>query len=165
MQEHLIVDGNNALHAIDELAQEMSRDRNQARESLLRMLEPLPAGEGIRLTVVFDGRGVRPDLSSHGGMEDYTVIYSSSSEGADGIIERMLMASKAPGNIVVATNDGLIRNCAYQNGAAAMRVEELIKRLDSSIDQTSRRVRSRSRNKDGNSPHFENRLPLEDLEP
>jgi len=75
------------------------------------------------------------------------------------------MASKEPGNIVVATNDGLIRNCAYQNGAAAMRVQELIKRLDSSIDQTSRRVRSRSRDEDGKSPRFENRLPLEDIEP
>ena len=41
MQEHLIIDGNNTLHAIPELSRELSVDRNQARDSLLRMLEPL----------------------------------------------------------------------------------------------------------------------------
>ena len=56
MQEHLIIDGNNALHAIPELKREMGRDRNQARDSLLRLLEPLQSFEGCMMTVVFDGR-------------------------------------------------------------------------------------------------------------
>ena len=41
MQEHLMVDGNNALHAIPSLAKELAADRSQARDSLLRLLEPL----------------------------------------------------------------------------------------------------------------------------
>ena len=57
MQEHLIIDGNNALHAIPELEEELNRDRNQARDSLLRLLEPLLSTEGCLLTVVFDGKG------------------------------------------------------------------------------------------------------------
>ena len=129
MQEHLMVDGNNALHAIPELAAELSRDRNQARESLLRLLEPLQSGENIMLTVVFDGRGGRSSIEKHRNIEEFTVIYSSSVQGADGVIERMLMAAQSPERIVVVTNDGLIRNCAYESGASAMRVEELVKRL------------------------------------
>ena len=39
----------------------------------------------------------------------------------------MLMASKYP-EIVVATNDGLIRNCAYECGTA-MRIEDLVSQL------------------------------------
>ena len=35
MQEHLIIDGNNALHGIPDLARELKKDRNLARESLL----------------------------------------------------------------------------------------------------------------------------------
>ena len=55
MQEHLIIDGNNAMHAIPQISKEMLRDRNLARDSFLRMIEPLTA-DGFRLTVVFDGR-------------------------------------------------------------------------------------------------------------
>ena len=54
MQEHLMVDGNNALHAIPSLAKELATDRNQARDSLLRLLN-LWFGRSSPLTVVFDG--------------------------------------------------------------------------------------------------------------
>ena len=57
MQEHLIIDGNNALHAIPELACELKQDRSRARDSLLHLLEPLGGSSASLLTVVFDGRG------------------------------------------------------------------------------------------------------------
>ena len=162
MQEHLMVDGNNALHAIPELATELSRDRNQARESLLRLLEPLQSGGNVMLTVVFDGRGGRSCIAKHRNIEEFTVIYSSSVQGADGVIERMLMAAKSPERIVVVTNDGLIRNCAYESGASAMRVEEMIKRLDRTIEQTSQRIRNRSTRKDDGHSKFENKIQIPD---
>ena len=82
MQEHLMVDGNNALHAIPSLAKELAADRSQARDSLLRLLEPLVTGDHRALTVVFDGRGGRSSLSKHANMKNYTVIHSSSSQGS-----------------------------------------------------------------------------------
>ena len=136
MQEHLIIDGNNALHAIPELSKELTQDRNLARDSLIRFLVPIQAGENCLLTVVFDGRGGKGRIYQHEGNKSYTIIYSSSVQGADGVIERMLLAAKFPERISVATNDGLIRNCAYESGATAMRIEELIKKLDNSIDRT-----------------------------
>ena len=86
MQEHLIIDGNNALHAIPELKREMGRDRNQARDSLLRLLEPLQSFEGCMMTVVFDGRGGPQSVSKHRGIEEFTIVFSSSAQGADGVI-------------------------------------------------------------------------------
>ena len=156
-----MVDGNNAMHSIPELANELARDKNLAREGLLRLLEPLQANENILLTVVFDGRGGRPSISKRRNLEEFTVIYSSSVQGADGVIERMILAAKAPERIVVVTNDGLIRNCAYQSGASAMKVEELVKRLDDSIERNSRQVGNRSSGR----TRFENKIqfPLEDL--
>ena len=50
-------------------------------------------------------------VSKHRGIEEFTIVFSSSAQGADGVIERMLMAAKQPERIVVITNDGLIRNC------------------------------------------------------
>ena len=127
MQEHLIIDGNNALHAIPSLAKSLERDRQLARDDLIRMLEPLKAKSQYLLTVVFDGRG-KTSLTKHNGNEQYSIIYSSSAQGADGVIERMLMAAEFPERITVGTNDNLIRNCAYTQ-AAVMRVEELVKKF------------------------------------
>lgn len=159
MQEHLIIDGNNTLHAIPELSRELSVDRNQARDSLLRMLEPL-TNTGIRLTVVFDGRGGRGSIQKFGSSNAFDVVYSSSQEGADGVIERMTMASKQPAQICVVTNDNLIRNCAYSCGASAMRVDQLTKKLDYSIDQVTRQQdQIRGKKNDWKEP-FHNKLDI-----
>ena len=95
MQEHLIVDGNNAMHLIPEISRELLSDRNMARDSLLRMLEPLVTN-GDLLTVVFDGKDGRRSIQKHRNMDSFSVIFSSSSEGADGVIERMVMATNQP---------------------------------------------------------------------
>jgi len=161
MQEHLIIDGNNAMHAIPEIDKELSRDRNFARESLLRMLEPL-VSDGLRVTVVFDGRAGRGSLKKYGHSGSFDVFYSSSSEGADGAIERMVMAAKYPAKICVITNDNLIRNCAYSSGASAMRVDQMIKRLDHSIDQLTRRAKQIKVRRDSIEEPFHNRIEFFD---
>lgn len=141
MQEHLIIDGNNALHAIPELAGEFAKDRNLGRENLLHYMEPLQTMENNLLTVVFDGRQGKGRIYQHNGIKNYTVIYSSSKQGADGVIERMLLAAKYPERICVATNDNQIRNCAYESGASTIKIEELLKKLDYSIDRQKLRFK------------------------
>ena len=160
MQEHLIIDGNNALHAIPEFSKELTRDRNLARDSLIRFFEPIQAGENCLLTVVFDGRGGKGRIYQHEGNKNYTVIYSSSVQGADGVIERMLLAAKYPERISVATNDGLIRNCAYEAGASTMRIEELIKKLDGAINRIRVKINNKQEGKGG---PLSNKIQLPDL--
>jgi len=162
MQEHLIVDGNNAIHAIPQLAKELPLDRSRARESLLHLLEPLNSLGAIRLTVVFDGRGGPQSVTQYKRLPDYTIIFSSSVEGADGVIERMVMASKQPQCLTIVTNDSLIRNCAYSHGAAAMKVEEMVKKLDHSIE-VSKSVRKMGLGKSRQDGPFENRIPFPDM--
>ena len=159
MQEHLMIDGNNAIHAIPELQQELTLDRNQARDSLLRMIEPV-TNTGTRLTVVFDGRGGRGSIQKFGSSNFFDVVYSSSQEGADGVIERMVLASKYPSHICVVTNDNMIRNCAYSCGASAMRVDQLIKKLEYSIDQVARQVEQRRGKKNEWQQPFHNKIDI-----
>ena len=127
------------MHAIPDVSSCLQSDRNLARDTLLKMVEPVVT-DGNRLTVVFDGRGGKGILKNYSNLDAFNVYYSSSYEGADGAIERMIMAARKPAEICVVTNDGLIRNCAYEHGSSAMRVEEFLKRLDYSIDQISRRA-------------------------
>ena len=162
MQEHLIIDGNNAMHAIPEIKRQMNRDRNLARDSFLRMLEPLVSGND-RVTAVFDGRAGKGSLEKYDRMESFDIYYSSSREGADGAIERMVMGATSPERICVVTNDNLIRNCAYANGASAMRVEQMIKRLDYSIDEVVRKsTQSRGQPKSKDEP-FYNRIEFPEV--
>ena len=161
MQEHLIIDGNNSMYAIPEIAKELNRDRNFAREAMQKFLEPL-AGDGCRVTVVFDGRGGKGVVQKRAGWESFDVVYSSSVEGADGVIERMVMAAQHPEKICVVTNDNLIRNCAYENGASAMRVEEMVKKLDHSISQISRRAKKTGTCQSGSDQPFRNQIPFPD---
>jgi len=161
MQEHLMIDGNNAMHAMPDIARELALDRNLARDSLIRTLEPLIA-DGNRVTLVFDGKDGRGSLRKHAGLEAFDIVYSSSTEGADGVIERMVMASKRPEKICVITNDNLIRNCAYAHGASAMRVHEFMKRLDHSIDQVSRRAKTSRLSPRPSAESFHNRLEFPD---
>lgn len=158
MQEHLLIDGNNALHAIPEIGRELKHDRNLARDSLLRLLEPLATNGNSLVTVVFDGRDSPQSLRKHREINEFTIIYSSSVEGADGAIEKMLMAAKYPDRIVVVTNDGLIRNCAYAHGASTMRVEEMVKRLDYEIESFQASRARKKPFKGGDS--FENKIPF-----
>ena len=160
MQEHLIIDGNNALHSIPTLAKELTRDRNSARESLIHYLEPIQSSNNSLLTIVFDGRGGKGSVYKHKGLKNFTIIYSSSTQGADGVIERMLLAAKYPEKISVATNDNLIRNCAFEAGASAIKVEELIKKLDNEISRT--KIRLNIKNNPENGP-LSNRIQIPDI--
>ena len=104
--------------------------------------------------------GGKGRVYQHGGNKSFTIIYSSSAQGADGVIERMLLAAQFPDRISVATNDNLIRNCAYEAGASTMRIEELIKKLDGAID----RIRVKINNKQGGKGGaLSNKIQLPDL--
>ena len=61
------------MHAIAEIATELAKDRNHARDTLLRFLEPF-AADGFRVTVVFDGRAGRGSLQKRPGMDAYDVV-------------------------------------------------------------------------------------------
>ena len=70
-----------------------------------------------------------------------------------------LMAAKKPERIVVITNDGLIRNCAYAHRASAMRVGEVLKRLDHGIE-TAASIKKQAHGNRKAGKAFENRIPF-----
>jgi len=76
----------------------------------------------------------------------------------------MVMAARFPGKICVVTNDQLIRNCAYANGSSTMRVDQLLKQLDHSIDQMSRKAQQTRFSKKGVQASFHNRIEFPDLQ-
>jgi predicted RNA-binding protein with PIN domain len=157
-QVHLIVDGNNAIHAIPDLLVILSSDRQAAREALLSLLQPIHDVEGCRLTVVFDGREGIGSIQKRGNNARFCVVYSSSEQSADGVIEQMLLAAKSPDVITVATNDNLIRSCAYEVGASAVRSEDLPHWADRAVSHQQEVLRNAPSSKAA--PTFENRIEI-----
>ncbi len=157
-QVHLIVDGNNAIHAIPDLLSILSYDRQAAREGLLNLLQPIHDSEGCRLTVVFDGREGIGSIQKRGNDERFCVVYSSAEQSADGAIERMLLAAKRPEVITVATNDNLIRSCAYEVGASAVRAEDLPQWADRAVSHQTEVLKNVPLLKAA--PVFENRIQI-----
>jgi uncharacterized protein len=100
---YLIVDGHSIIFAWPELRKLHQRRSSLAREALIKQLRDYQDWTGVRVVIVFDGKGRNINTSSDPG--DVQIIYSRRGQTADSIIERL--ASKYAGrfNLSVATSD------------------------------------------------------------
>jgi predicted RNA-binding protein with PIN domain len=116
----LIIDGYNLLHASGIVGQ--GRGRGGLERSRLALLnfvvESLDAKDLPRATVVFDAgpdspRGL-PRLLQHRGL---TVRFATGSDGADELIEEMILADSAPRRLTVVSSDHRLHRAARRRGA------------------------------------------------
>ena len=75
----------------------------------------------------------------------------------------MLLAAKSPEVITVATNDNLIRNCAYEVGATAVRAEDLPLWVDQAISYQGQALKNMPDRK--KLPPFDNRIEIPNVFP
>jgi predicted RNA-binding protein with PIN domain len=105
----VIVDGYNLIHKMPELAALVDLDLEHARDRLVTLLAGYAAARGVKVTVVFDGRGGQAGVPKPlvGGVE---VIYSRSPQDADQRIKAMIAGEKNPKSCTVVTSDNSIIN-------------------------------------------------------
>ena len=115
-REYLLVDGHSVIFAWPELRALHVRRMAAARDALVRTLTDYQDQSGVRVVVVFDGRGERAtEESEPGGIQ---VFYAPAGGTADGIIERLVARYAATHRLIVATSDGLEQQTAMSFGAA-----------------------------------------------
>jgi predicted RNA-binding protein with PIN domain len=122
---HLLVDGANILHAWPELRRLIKRDRDAARSQLTGSLAAIHDGEGMRVTIVFDGRGDQIVVEQPSRQATFSVVYTPDALTADDVIEQMVANSSEPSACVVATDDQAERETVMAAGATAIRSDEL----------------------------------------
>ncbi len=100
---YLIVDGHSIIFAWPELRKLHKRRTSLAREALIKRLRDYQDWTGVRVAIVFDGKGATVSATSEPG--EVQIFYSRKGQTADAIIERL--ASKYAGtfNLMVATAD------------------------------------------------------------
>jgi len=130
-QPRVVVDGYNLIHAMPELARLVGSDLERARDGLVSKLAVYRSGRGVRVTVVFDGRGVAAQQTRPpGGIE---VIFSRAPQTADAKIKTMLSLEKSPKSWTVVTSDNSIVLFARDFGAKTIPSAEFAAKLGPTI--------------------------------
>ncbi|MBA3273563.1 MAG: NYN domain-containing protein [Chthoniobacterales bacterium] len=121
--DFLIVDGHSVIFAWPELLELHQRRTSLARDSLARMLRDYQDWTGVRVVVVFDGRG--SDVGAIAEPGDIQIFYSRAGQTADAIIERLASKYGSQCRLLVATNDYLEQETAAACGAECLSAKGL----------------------------------------
>ena len=112
---YLIVDGHSVIFAWPSLHKLHKRRSSLAREALIKWLRGYQDWTGVRVVVVFDGKGSQVHDASD--PHDVQIFYSRKGQTADAIIERLAGKYGSRFDLVVATSDYLEQQTAAACGA------------------------------------------------
>ena len=148
-REYLLVDGHSVIFAWPELrARHVGPRRAAAREELVRLLTSYQDQSGVRVVVVFDGRGPgrrASDASEPGGVQ---VFYAPAGRSADEVLERLVAKYAEAHRLVVATADRLVEQTALtfgaEGGLSPEGLREVIARAERDGERTLREHRQRT---------------------
>ena len=123
----MVVDGYNLIHKMPELARLVGTDLERARDSLVSSLAVYRSQRNVKVTVVFDGRGMPADNRRQpGGVE---VVFSRAPQTADQKIKTLISLERSPRSWTVVTSDNSIVIYARDYGAKTVRSEDFAAEL------------------------------------
>ena len=126
--QYLIVDGHSVIFAWPELLEMHKRRTSLARDFLVRKLRDYQDWTGVRVAVVFDGRGIGIDSIAEPG--EIQIFYSRAGQTADTIVERLASKYGSQFNLLVATSDYREQETVTACGAECISAEGLRGILD-----------------------------------
>jgi uncharacterized protein len=140
---YLIVDGHSVIFAWPELRKLHARRTALARDELVKTLTEYQDASGVRVVVVFDGKGVSAnEQSAPGGIQ---VFYSAAGQTADSIVERLAAKYAQEHEITVATSDLLEQQTVSSFGAVAISAELLREFVAEAQTDLARRLKQHRR--------------------
>jgi len=142
----VLVDGYSLLHSWPELAPGQARHSAAAREALVERLTHYRDATGTPITIFFDGalpRGVGPKIHSTPEVE---VLFSTSGQTADDLIERAAARFQPYGEVLVVTDDMAERETVTAFGASAASCENFIRMVESTLAELAEALKHHNRN-------------------
>lgn len=141
----LLVDGNNILHAWDDLRSMLLRSAEKARSELIRRLTDWSDDSDERIVLAFDGGNRSPRAEQREGR--IQVIYGGAGETADAMIERLVLKYAASYRLTVATDDRAVQDLSAAAGAEVISAGLLQDRLEAGIRARQEWLRRHRRRK------------------
>lgn len=140
---YLIVDGHSVIFTWPELRALHNRRTSLAREELIKLLTEYQDASGVRVVVVFDGKGAKMNEdSAPGGIQ---IFYSAAGQTADAIVERLVAKYASQHEITVATSDLMEQQTATTFGALVVSAEGLRDWLDDARRGLARQLKALKR--------------------
>jgi predicted RNA-binding protein with PIN domain len=136
---YLIVDGHSIIFAWPDLRRLHQRRTSLAREALTRQLRDYQDWTGIRVVLVFDGKGSQ--VSDQAEPHEIQVMYSRKGQTADAIVERLVSKYAKDFDVTVATSDALERQTVISFGALSISPDMLRQMLDDAVPRSARNRR------------------------
>ena len=131
--QYLLVDGHSIIFAWPELRALHQRRTSLARDALVKRLRDYQDWTGVRVVVVFDGRG--PQVTESGDPGEAQIFYSRAGQTADAVIERLASKYATQFSLLVATADSLEQQTVSASGAQWISPEALRELLDEARSQ------------------------------
>ena len=138
---YLIVDGHSIVFAWADLRKLHERRPSLARDALIKQLRDYQDWSGVRVVIVFDGKG--PTVTAQSDPVDVQIFYSRRGQTADTIIERLASKYAARFDLIVATSDFMEQQTASACGAECMSPETLRKFIQEGRPRVWRSSRSK----------------------
>ncbi len=126
--QYLLVDGHSIIFSWPELRLLHDRRTSLARDALVRNLRDYQDWSGVKVVVVFDGRGATVSQTTE--PNEIQIFYSRAGQTADSIIERLASKYAERFQLVVATGDYLEQETASACGAETVSPEGLRELID-----------------------------------
>src|SRR5215212_1432584 len=142
-RRYLLVDGHSIIFAWPELRRLHQRRTALARDSLSKRLRDYQDWTGVRVVLVFDGKGA--EVSAQSDPHDIQVMYSRKGQTADAIVERLASKYADRFDVTVATSDLLERQTVTSFGAISISPEMLRELLEEAVPASSKAAPTRSR--------------------
>ena len=139
--QYLIVDGHSVIFAWPHLRALHARRTSLARDALVKALRDYQDWSGVRVVVVFDGKGARTNTTAE--PHEVQVFYSRAGQTADAIIERLASKYADRFRLTVATSDHLEEETAMAFGAECISPETLSEMLEETAKGGERRLKRR----------------------
>lgn len=124
--KHLLVDGYNILHTWPKLKDLIRVNLAVARDRLSEAVRIIHDYEGIRTTLIFDGRGREIEIERPSKESTFSYLFTPSGSTADKIIEELVAKADRPQDILVASHDNMIRETVNALGAQTLSPEALV---------------------------------------
>src|SRR5581483_11938672 len=142
----ILIDGYSLLHHWAELAPGKPRYSEAARDELLHVLRQYRDTIGTPITVVFDGVSVsRRGDSPVESTRELEIIYSSSRQSADDIIERAAARLREYGEVLVVTNDFAERDTVFYHGGLSSSCENFVADVERALSGQERDIAEHNR--------------------
>ncbi len=142
--QHLIIDGYNMVHAFPESREALRCGTAAARQQLASLVRIIHDFEGIRTTLVFDGKGEDITIERPSGQLTFSYLYSPSNMTADAVIEQLVRSSSHPQEIMVASGDNMVRQSTGAAGALTIGFRQLADWIHSCEMRQSENLKRRS---------------------